>query len=80
MGYPGLQEKHPHILNDCKGQFVRHHTIDKGLTKTAHANSVLQNLAEVMQKDLLANAETVWVKEGEKPKEFMEEFKEKADR
>lgn len=79
MGYPGLHQKHPHIISDCRGQFLRHHTVDKELTKTAHANAVMQNLAEVMQKNLLANTETMWVKEGEGSKEFMEEFKEKAD-
>jgi hypothetical protein len=80
MGYPGLHENHPHIVSDCKGQFLRHHTVDKELTKTAHSNAVLQNLAQMMQKSLLANAGEMWVKEGEESKEFMEEFKEKADR
>jgi hypothetical protein len=55
MGYPGLAKDHPHILSDCNGHFVRHHTIDKAMTKTSTDMAMLQTLTEIMQKTLRTN-------------------------
>lgn len=79
MGYPGLAANHPHILSDCKGQFIRHHTIDKGMTKTDTGNAMIQSLAEIMQKTLLQTKQEVWVNEGEGTRDFMKEFREKEE-
>jgi hypothetical protein len=45
---------------------VRHYTLGKAKAKTAGSFSVMQLLAEVVQKNLLREQETMWVKEPER--------------
>ena len=73
MGYPGIFAN-DHILSDCNGQFIRHHTLDKGMTKTSSGNAVLQSMTELMQKALFRSRKDVWVSEGGKTRAFMEKF------
>jgi hypothetical protein len=79
MGYPGLAQNHGHILSDCKGRFVRHHTIDKDMTKTSTSDAMLNSLTDIMQKVLMKDRLKFWVSEVERPKEFLEKFKEAED-
>ncbi|KAJ4373079.1 hypothetical protein N0V83_003370 [Neocucurbitaria cava] len=63
MGYPGLRENHPHITSNCTGQFIRHHTIDKDMTKKSVEQGVLQAMADLARKELLGNRETYKIRE-----------------
>ena len=48
-GFPG----HPDwIESACEGTFVTHYTVDKGMVKSAIANSLMQDLVDVVQKDI----------------------------
>lgn len=73
MGFPGIVEKYSHILSNCTGQFVRHHTLGKGKTKTDTTNAVMQTMAQLMQKALLKDKEDFYVADGQTGS-FMEKF------
>ncbi|KAJ8116555.1 hypothetical protein OPT61_g2041 [Boeremia exigua] len=64
MGYPGIN-KHPHILSKCEGAFLRHHTVDKAMTKGSAEEAVLQAMADLAHKLLQLDKEKFWFKEGE---------------
>jgi len=61
-GYPGLSD-HSWILSNCTGQFIRHHTIDKAMTKKSTEIAMLQSLTDLTRKALLGNKEKYWIKE-----------------
>jgi hypothetical protein len=63
MGYPGLSDNHDWIKSNCTGQFLRHHTIDKGMTKRSTEIAMLQSLTDVTRKLLLENKDKYWVRE-----------------
>jgi hypothetical protein len=65
MGYPGIT-KHERIMSDCRGQFIRHHTLDKAMTKTSTESAVMQGMADLLQRELLSNKDKYWVKEPKK--------------
>ncbi|KAF1931144.1 uncharacterized protein M421DRAFT_56970 [Didymella exigua CBS 183.55] len=67
MGYPGIN-RHPHILSKCAGTFLRHHTIDKAMTKKSTEEAMLQSMTDVMHKMLQSNKEKFWIKEEEQTK------------
>lgn len=79
MGYPGLKQNHGHILSDCNGRFVRHHTIDKAMTKTSTSDAMLNSLTDIMQKTLMRNKLKYWVSEVERPSEFLDKFDEAGE-
>lgn len=58
-------------ISDCNGRFVRHYTLGKEKVKSGSMESVMQVVAEVLQRGLLSGREGVWVKEEEK-KDFEE--------
>ncbi|KAF1848822.1 uncharacterized protein K460DRAFT_375593 [Cucurbitaria berberidis CBS 394.84] len=62
VGYPGLAE-HEHINSNCTGQFIRHHTIDKAMTKRSTEVAMLQVLTDLTRKELLSKKETYWIRE-----------------
>lgn len=62
MGFPGLGDN-AWIADDCKGQFIRHHTISKGQTKRSTEIAMLQSLTDIVRDDLLKNKEAYWVRE-----------------
>jgi hypothetical protein len=62
MGYPGIT-KHERIMSNCTGQFVRHHTLDKPMTKTSTEVAVMQGITDLLQKELLNNKDRYWFKE-----------------
>ena len=62
MGYPGILD-HSWIMSNCTGQFIRHHTIDKGRTKKSTETAMLQLLTDLTKKELLGNREKYWVRE-----------------
>jgi hypothetical protein len=51
------------ILSNCTGQFVRHHTIDKAMTKRSTEVAMLQSLTDLVRKELLGNKNKYWIKE-----------------
>ena len=69
VGWPGFKKDveggNPGI-SDCNGNFVRHYTLGKQQVKTAGSVSVMQALGDVLQKSILKNQATTWVKESEK--------------
>ena len=67
MGYPGIN-KHQHILSKCAGTFLRHHTVDKAMTKKSTEEAMLQTMTDVMHKMLQQNKNKFWVKEEEQKK------------
>ncbi|KAH7383747.1 hypothetical protein BKA66DRAFT_417531 [Pyrenochaeta sp. MPI-SDFR-AT-0127] len=62
MGYPGITD-HSWILSNCTGQFIRHHTIDKAMTKKSTEIGMLQILTDLTRKELLGNKGTYWIRE-----------------
>jgi hypothetical protein len=73
MGYPGLKENNAHIESNCTGQFLRHHTVDKAMTKASSGNALLQSMTELMQTALLTNKQDFWASDSI-VKTFMENF------
>jgi hypothetical protein len=70
MAWPGMAKAHPHIISDCNGRFVRHHTIEKERTKTSTNDALLNSFADIMQKSMMNNKLKYWVSEVERPDEF----------
>jgi hypothetical protein len=64
MGYPGIN-KHAHILSKCVGTFLRHHTVDKSMTKQSTDEATLQAMTDLTHKMLHENKEKYWIKEEE---------------
>lgn len=64
MGYPGI-DKHPHILSKCVGNFFRHHTVDKAMTKGSAQEAMVQVMTDLAHGMLMDGRERYWVKEGE---------------
>ncbi|KZM24066.1 uncharacterized protein EKO05_0010302 [Ascochyta rabiei] len=64
MGYPGIN-KHAKILSKCTGKFLRHHTLDKSLTKQSTEEAMLQAMTDLTHRILHENQEKYWFKEGE---------------
>ncbi|KAF2662518.1 hypothetical protein K491DRAFT_585319, partial [Lophiostoma macrostomum CBS 122681] len=62
MGYPGLFDL-DWVLTNCTGQFIRHHTLDKGMAIRSANTAMLQSMAEVMQSALLSRKDDFWVSE-----------------
>jgi hypothetical protein len=60
MGFPGIID-HDIILSNCTGQFMRHHTLDKGMTVYDHRMAVMQSLAEIMQHELFSRNSKYWI-------------------
>ncbi|KAF1951810.1 hypothetical protein CC80DRAFT_519069 [Byssothecium circinans] len=79
MGYPSLKKDNPHIISDCHGEFVRHHTIDKAMTKTSTDMAMLQSITEIMQSTLKKNRKEFLISEKGSKKQFFKDFKEKAE-
>lgn len=67
MRYPGIN-KHAHIPSKCVGTFLRHHTVDKAMTKKSTEEAVIQSITDLAHTTLQENKEKFWVKEGEKKK------------
>lgn len=63
MGYPSLLEGHSWLTSNCSGRFIRHHTIDKHLTKSSVEIGMLQSLTDLARKELLSKKDTYWIKE-----------------
>ncbi|KAH8712062.1 hypothetical protein GQ44DRAFT_776259 [Phaeosphaeriaceae sp. PMI808] len=63
MGYPGLSDNHSWITSNCTGQFIRHHTIDKAMTKTSTELAMLQSLTDLTRKALLGDKQKYWIRE-----------------
>jgi hypothetical protein len=70
VGWPGfwddVNKPENFEIADCSGNFVRHYTLGKDQVKQAGMLSVMNPLAEVLQKQLLKNQNTVWYKEAKK--------------
>ncbi|KAF2027173.1 hypothetical protein EK21DRAFT_72543 [Setomelanomma holmii] len=76
VGWPGFKkdvESGNPGISDCNGNFVRHYTLGKGQVKTAGSFSVMQLLADVLQKNLLKEQDTMWVKEKSREKLVVDE-------
>ncbi|KAK3385930.1 hypothetical protein B0H63DRAFT_394255 [Podospora didyma] len=65
MGYPGLKGK-VGVIADCKGEFIRHHTIDKNMAKTSTGDAVMQSMGELIQKNFARNKEDLFIEETQK--------------
>lgn len=66
VGYPNFKEINKDYnegLSDCNGNFIRHYTVKKHKVKKAGAFSIMQLLADVMQKSLLKPENDIWYKE-----------------
>jgi hypothetical protein len=67
VGYPGFKEQNEgqdrRTLSDCNGNFFRHYTLGKNKVKNGGMEVTMQALAEVLQKNLLGNQDTLWQKE-----------------
>jgi hypothetical protein len=64
MGFPGIADS-GFIADNCTGQFVRHHTIAKGMTKRSTEVAMLQSMTDLLRKELMENSETYLYKEAE---------------
>jgi hypothetical protein len=72
VGWPGfrhdVEEGNPGI-SDCSGNFVRHYTIGKDKVKEAGVMSLMTPIAGILQRQLLKNEGTVWIREKEEKDE-----------
>lgn len=55
--YPGM------ILNDCKGNFFRHHTLNKGKAKDSLGTSIMQLVTKLLQDSVLEHKDSLWHKQ-----------------
>ncbi|EDU45110.1 conserved hypothetical protein [Pyrenophora tritici-repentis Pt-1C-BFP] len=62
MGYPGIIENET-IVSNCTGQFIRHHTLDKSMTKKSTQIAMMQSLTDLLHQELHDNNNTYMVKE-----------------
>lgn len=72
VGYPDfkkINEDYNQGLSDCNGNFIRHYTIGKEQVKQAGAYTIMQSMADVIQKSLLKKSDEIWYKEGQWRKE-----------
>ncbi|KAF2714947.1 hypothetical protein K504DRAFT_421242 [Pleomassaria siparia CBS 279.74] len=60
-GYPGLYGQAT-VIDNCRGQFVRHHTIDKSMAKDNVADVMMQSVSEILQKTFLKHEEQYFIK------------------
>jgi hypothetical protein len=62
MGYPGLIDQ-SWMISNCTGQFIRHHTMDKDMTKRDSEIAMLQSLTDLTHKVLMDNKKKYWIEE-----------------
>lgn len=62
MGYPTLKNTR-WITEDCRGNFIRHYTIDKAETIHATGLGILQSVVELVRKDLVSKQRTYRIDE-----------------
>lgn len=67
MGYPDFKSQNEATGNvgvsDCNGNFIRHYTLGKDQVHAGGTGTVVQAMAEVLQKSLLSKQEEVVIKE-----------------
>jgi hypothetical protein len=64
MSWPGATKEFPgRIISDCRGNFFRHHTLNKDKPKMEFQDSVMQLMVETLQNQVKQNLDTVWTKE-----------------
>ncbi|KAL5425210.1 hypothetical protein PMIN04_002707 [Paraphaeosphaeria minitans] len=64
MGYPNMMNDYQGmILNDCNGNFFRHHTLNKAKAKQSLDASIMQLLTQLMHNSFLDHKEYLWYKE-----------------
>lgn len=61
-GYPGLVGKAA-VVDDCKGQFIRHYTLDKAMAKTSASDALMQSVAELLQRNFAENSRDILIEE-----------------
>jgi hypothetical protein len=69
IGWPGFKhdvEGGNEGISDCSGNFIRHYTLGKDQVREAGMLSVMNPLADILQKHLLKNQNTLWFKEKKK--------------
>ncbi|KAF3045056.1 hypothetical protein E8E12_006607 [Didymella heteroderae] len=79
VGWPGFKEDvhRDYPITECRGTFLRHHTLEKSKTKESSAESVMQALSQVLQVGVQQNLRQVWYQEPErkKPEDEVEDLK-----
>jgi hypothetical protein len=63
MGFPGLGDVDI-MMDYCKGQFIRHHTLAKGTTKRSTEVAILQSVLSLARKELTGNRDIYLIHEG----------------
>ncbi|ORY05547.1 hypothetical protein BCR34DRAFT_626829 [Clohesyomyces aquaticus] len=64
MSWPGATKDYPgRIISDCNGNFFRHHTLTKEKPKDEFQNSVMQLVAQTLQREVKLEKENIWTKE-----------------
>jgi hypothetical protein len=76
MSFPGAIDIDK-IKSDCRGQFLRHFTVNKEQVKPSTSNALVQPLAEMMQKTFAQNRKELWIKERTKEEIWIEEGRKK---
>ncbi|GAB1312579.1 Nucleotide-diphospho-sugar transferase domain-containing protein [Madurella fahalii] len=61
-GYPGLFGK-ADVVDDCKGEFVRHYTLDKEMAKSSTGDVLMQSMAELLQRNYAENHKNILIEE-----------------
>ncbi|KAK4148458.1 hypothetical protein C8A00DRAFT_38973 [Chaetomidium leptoderma] len=61
-GFPGLVGQ-ASVVDDCKGEFVRHYTLNKGTAKTSTSDALMQSMGELLQKNFANNHRNILIEE-----------------
>jgi len=61
-GFPGLHGQFG-VIDDCKGEFIRHYTIDKNMAKTSTGDAIVQTMGELLQKNFAATRHSMLIEE-----------------
>lgn len=68
VGWPGFKEdvNRGYPITECNGNFLRHHTLMKEKVKDSSSTSVMQALAQILQKVVVQRKDEVWYQEPER--------------
>lgn len=51
------------VVDNCKGQFIRHYTLDKAMAKTSASDALIQSVAELLQRNFAENSRDILIEE-----------------
>lgn len=51
------------VIDDCKGEFIRHYTVDKRMAKLSTSDGLMQSVVELLQTNFAENQRGILIHE-----------------